>query len=156
MPRTSDSVLNNVLRAYDRDPDRGYAWLRRGSSEVTLNHPSVKAWRTLDDRMNSEFLLVLCTCPTRSAATVIATALLEERIAACVNQVPGIKSMYRWDGRVEHDDEELLLIKTTSQMFPQVEATIGKLHPYELPEIIGVPLAAGSEAYLNWIKSATE
>jgi periplasmic divalent cation tolerance protein len=106
--------------------------------------------------MNADFLLVLCTCPTNSAATVIATALLEEGVAACVNQVPGLRSMYRWEGRVEHDDEVLLLIKTTSEMFPRLEETIGQLHPYELPEIIGVPLTAGSEAYLNWIKSATE
>ena len=106
--------------------------------------------------MSSDFLLVLCTCPDRGAAIVIATALLEERIAACVSHVSGVESMYRWEGRVEHDDEVLLLIKTTRQMYPRVEATIGKLHPYELPEIIGVPLAAGSEAYLNWIKSTTE
>ena len=106
--------------------------------------------------MSTDFLLVLCTCPSRSTATAIATALLEEHIAACVNYVPGIKSMYRWEGRVEHDDEVLLLIKTTSHMFSRLEETIGKLHPYELPEIIGVPLSAGSEAYLNWIKSATE
>jgi periplasmic divalent cation tolerance protein len=105
--------------------------------------------------MNADFLLVVCTCPTHSAAAAIATALLEERVAACVNQVPGIKSMYRWEGRIEHDDEVLLLIKTTRQMYPRVEETIGKLHPYELPEIIGVPLTAGSEAYLHWIKNAT-
>jgi len=106
--------------------------------------------------MSADFLLVVCTCPTHSAATGIATALLEERIAACVNQVPGIKSMYRWEGRVKQDDEVLLLIKTTSQMFPRLEETISKLHPYELPEIIGVPLSAGTDAYLNWIKSAVE
>jgi periplasmic divalent cation tolerance protein len=106
--------------------------------------------------MSTDFLLVLCTCPDRSAAKVIATALLEERIAACVNHVHGVESMYRWEGRVEHDDEVLLLIKTTRQMFPKLEETIGRLHPYELPEIIGVPLSAGSEAYLNWIKGATE
>ena len=106
--------------------------------------------------MSPDFLLVLCTCPTSSAATAIATALLEEHVVACVNQVPGIKSMYRWEGRVEHDDEVLMLIKTTGQLFPQVEATIGKLHPYELPEIIGVSLAAGSAAYLDWIDSVTE
>jgi periplasmic divalent cation tolerance protein len=63
--------------------------------------------------------------------------------------------MYRWEGRIEHDDEVLLLIKTTRQMYPRVEETIGKLHPYELPEIIGVPLTAGSEAYLHWIKNTT-
>ena len=106
--------------------------------------------------MSGDFLLVLCTCPTRSAASAIATALLEERLAACVNHVSGIKSMYRWEGRIEDDDEVLMLIKTTTARFEKVEATIGRLHPYELPEIIGVSLAAGSEAYLDWIKSATE
>ena len=106
--------------------------------------------------MRDDFLLVLCTCPSHSAAVVIAPALLEERVAACVKHVPGIKSMYRWEGRVEQDEEVLLLIKTTRDMYPQVEATIAKLHPYELPEVIGVPLAAGSDAYLSWIKSSTE
>jgi periplasmic divalent cation tolerance protein len=110
----------------------------------------------LDRGMTEDFLLLLCTCPNRSTADVIATALLEERIAACVNHIPGIKSMYRWEGRVQQDDEILVLIKTTRERYPQVEATIGKLHPYELPEIIGVPLAAGSDTYLNWIKNSTE
>jgi periplasmic divalent cation tolerance protein len=110
----------------------------------------------LDLRMSAKFLLVFCTCPNRSVAVVIATALLEERLAACVNHVPGVQSMYRWEGRVEHDDEVLLLIKTTPELYPKVEGTIGKLHPYELPEIIGVPIAAGSEAYLSWLRSETE
>jgi len=121
-----------------------------------MGHRARIAWRRLGHWMNTDFLLVLCTCPTNSAATAIATALLEQRIAACVNQVPGITSMYRWEGRVELDDEVLLLIKTTRQMYSRLEETIGKLHPNELPEIIGVPLSAGSETYLNWIKSATE
>ena len=106
--------------------------------------------------MSAEFLLILCTCPDRSVASAVTTALLEERLAACVNRVPGIKSTYRWEGHVQEDDEVLLLIKTTANLFARVEDTIRKLHPYELPEVIGVPLTAGSAAYLDWIRSSTQ
>jgi periplasmic divalent cation tolerance protein len=105
--------------------------------------------------MSAEFLLVLCTCPTRSVASAITTALLEQELAACVNRLPGIKSSYRWKGQVEEDDELLLMIKTTSARLPEVEQTIGKLHPYELPEVVGVPITAGSEPYLDWIRRST-
>ena len=106
--------------------------------------------------MNADFLLVLCTCPTREAAAAIATALLEERLAACVNQLPGIKSLYRWEGHVADDEEFMLLIKTTAQRFPALEAMIRNLHPYEVPEIIGVPLTIGSEAYFDWIRNSVQ
>ena len=104
--------------------------------------------------MDPDFLLVLCTCPTRETASAIATALLEERLAACVNQLPGVKSRYRWEGRIEDDDELMLLIKTTGSHYPAVEAMIRSLHPYEVPEIIGVPLTIGSEAYFDWIRNS--
>jgi periplasmic divalent cation tolerance protein len=106
--------------------------------------------------MDTEYLLVMCTCPTQSEASTIATALLEERLAACVNRIPGVESLYRWKGRVEHDDEVLLLIKTTASNFARLESTVRKLHPAELPEIIGIPITVGSEAYLNWIESSTK
>ena len=103
--------------------------------------------------MDTDYLLVLCTCPSRSAADAIATAALEERLAACVNQVPGIRSLYRWKGRVESDDEILLLIKTTTASFSRLEATIRSLHPHELPEIIAVPINTGQTDYIKWITS---
>ena len=106
--------------------------------------------------MNTDLLMVLCTCPTQSAADAIATALLEERLAACVNQLPGIRSTYRWKGRVERDEEVLLLIKTTVERYAGLEETIQKLHPHELPEIIGVPLTIGSEPYFDWIRKSTQ
>ncbi len=106
--------------------------------------------------MNADFLLVLCTCPDHRAASVVATALLEKRLAACVNQVPGVRSLFRWKGRIEKDDEVLLLIKTTVDRYADLEETILKLHPYELPEIIGVPLTIGSEAYFDWIRQSTQ
>ena len=104
--------------------------------------------------MDPDFLLILCTCPTREAASAIATALLEERLAACVNQLPGVKSLYRWEGRVEDDDELMLLIKTTASQYPAVEAMIRSLHPNEVPEIIGIPLTIGSDAYFDWIRNS--
>jgi periplasmic divalent cation tolerance protein len=104
--------------------------------------------------MDADYLLVLCTCPTREAAAAIATALLAERLAACVNQLPGVKSMYRWEGRIEEDDELMLLIKTTATRFAEVESMIRSLHPYEVPEIIGLTLTAGSGAYFDWIRNS--
>jgi periplasmic divalent cation tolerance protein len=104
--------------------------------------------------VSADFLVVLCTCPTREVASAIATAVLEERLAACVNQLPGIKSLYRWEGRIEDDEELLLLIKTTSQLFPALEEMIRDLHPYDIPEIIGLPLTVGSKDYLAWIRNS--
>jgi periplasmic divalent cation tolerance protein len=104
--------------------------------------------------VSADFLVVLCTCPTREVASAIATAVLEERLAACVNQLPGIKSLYRWEGRIEDDEELLLLIKTTSQLFPALEEMIRDLHPYDVPEIIGLPLTVGSKDYFAWIRNS--
>jgi periplasmic divalent cation tolerance protein len=105
--------------------------------------------------MSTEHLLVLTTCPDSATATRIATVLLEEKLAACVNQVPGIQSLYRWEGRIEQDDEVLMLIKTTKSAYDQLEALIRERHPYELPEVIAVPLAQGSHAYLEWLTKST-
>ena len=99
----------------------------------------------------NEYILVLCTCPSQQDAEVIATVLIEEQVAACVNQLPDIKSHYRWAGRVKHDDEILLLIKTSADLFERLEKTIKTHHPYETPEIIAIPIVAGSADYLAWI-----
>jgi len=103
----------------------------------------------------TDCLLVFCTCPDQATAGVIATALLEERLAACVNRLPGIRSLYRWEGHIEKDDEVLLLLKTPAARFAAIEAEIGRLHPYDVPEIVAVPIAAGSSAYLDWIGNST-
>jgi len=100
-------------------------------------------------------LIVFCTCPDEACAERIATALVEERLAACVNRVAGVVSTYRWDGKVRHDDEILLLIKTTSERFDAVRERIVALHPYELPEVIAVDVARGLPAYLDWIARET-
>ena len=105
--------------------------------------------------MNTETLLVLCTCPDKEVAETIATRLVEDGQAACVNRIPDISSVYKWQGKLESDTEELLLIKSTSAAFADLQQTIKHLHPYELPEIIAVPIAAGSDAYLDWIREST-
>ncbi len=101
--------------------------------------------------MSTTPLIVLCTCPDITAADAIATALLEARLAACVNRIEGIESLYRWEGSIRKDQEVLLLIKTTAVAFGEVESAISDLHPYELPEIIGVPVTQGSAPYLDWL-----
>ncbi len=100
-------------------------------------------------------ILVLCTCPDETSAERIATALVEERLAACVNRVPGIASTYRWQGKVCRDHEQLLLIKTTHDGFDALRTRILALHPYELPEVIAVDIAAGHAPYLDWIEAST-
>jgi len=96
-------------------------------------------------------IVILCTVPDRGSGDRIAQALVDERLAACVNRVPGLVSTYRWEGRVQKADECLLLIKTTGARFEAVRERIKALHPYELPEIVALPITAGSPEYLNWI-----
>ncbi len=101
--------------------------------------------------MATDQLVVLCTCPTLHDADALATALLEERLAACVNRVPGLTSIYRWEGKIKKDDEVLLIIKTTTACYDRLESTIHALHPHDVPEIIGLPIVAGSKRYLDWV-----
>jgi periplasmic divalent cation tolerance protein len=104
--------------------------------------------------MNTDQLVVLCTCPNASHAETISTALLEQQLAACVNRVSGVASMYRWEGRVEHDDEVLLVIKTSARHFGALERSIRELHPADVPEIIALPIVMGSQPYLDWIEES--
>lgn len=105
--------------------------------------------------MADEYLLVLCTCPGNTVAAEIATALIEQNLAACVNRVPGVRSYYRWQGHLEQEDEVLLLVKTTRARFAGLQAAIRALHPHEVPEIIALPITAGAEAYLKWVSKST-
>lgn len=101
--------------------------------------------------MNPEPQVILCTVPDPDTAGTIASKLVSEQLAACVSIVPGITSVYRWKGAVEQDQECLLLIKTDRGMWNALESRIQSLHPYELPEIIAVPIAKGQQDYLQWI-----
>ncbi len=105
--------------------------------------------------MSVDYLLVLCSCPDAACAEALSLAILEKRLAACVNEIGGIKSRYHWQDRITTDEEILLLIKTRRELFERLEAVIKERHPYELPEIIGVPIDPGSDDYLSWIDSAT-
>jgi periplasmic divalent cation tolerance protein len=95
--------------------------------------------------------IVLCTAGSEDEARKLARHLVEQRLAACVNIVPQIESIYRWQGKVEHAREWLLLIKTTVEKFPAVRDSIQELHSYELPECIAIGIEDGSAAYLEWI-----
>lgn len=102
----------------------------------------------------SERLLVLTTVATAEDAERIAGALVEQRLAACVNVLPQVRSIYRWKGAVERDEERLLLVKTRSERFPALREAILSLHPYEVPELIAIPIEAGSPAYLDWLDAS--
>ncbi len=103
----------------------------------------------------SEVLLVISNTPDRATAERIADALVASHAAACVNVLAECISIYRWEGKVEHATEVPLLIKTTAEAYPRLEAELRKLHPYAVPEIIAIPLSAGLPAYLDWVKTET-
>lgn len=100
---------------------------------------------------SSPYLLIYISCGSEENARQIANALVEDSLAACVNILPGIESVYRWEGKLESASEFLLMIKTRSELFTTLRDRVCKLHHYELPEIIAVPIVAGLEPYLNWI-----
>jgi len=104
----------------------------------------------------SRTLIVLTTCGSASDAEALAQALVEQRLAACVNVLPGIASIYRWDNRVQRDRESLLVIKTTTERFEAVERTIQVRSTYDLPEVLAIAAERGSAAYLEWLGDAVQ
>ena len=100
-------------------------------------------------------LACYCTCPDLAGAERLAEALVGERLAACVNVLPGVRSVYRWQGTVERADEVLLLIKTTRERLDALAARVRALHPYELPELLAVEAAGGLPDYLDWVAAET-
>lgn len=103
----------------------------------------------------SDVLLVLCTCPDEAVAAGLARALVEERLAACVNRLPLTASTYRWQGQVLEDAEVLLMAKTTADRFDALATRIVELHPYSVPEVIALPVERGLPAYLSWLARET-
>lgn len=100
-------------------------------------------------------LLVLTNCPDETSANAIALALVEDRLAACVNILPRVQSLYRWQGAVESASEIPLLIKTTADNYAALEVAIRERHPHEIPEIVALPVDRGLPAYLNWVAAET-
>jgi periplasmic divalent cation tolerance protein len=95
--------------------------------------------------------IVLTTCPDADSAARLARALVEEKLAACVNVLPPMRSVYRWKGRIEEASEQLLVIKSAVAQFPALRDRLRALHPYELPEIVALPIRDGLPEYLAWI-----
>lgn len=100
-------------------------------------------------------MLVLITCPSKEVAEEIARALLKERLAACVNITGSLLSLFWWKGRIDQAEEALMLVKTRASLLEQLIAKVRELHPYEVPEVIALPITSGSEAYLAWLGEET-
>jgi periplasmic divalent cation tolerance protein len=99
-----------------------------------------------------EFCIVLSTCPNGDVADTIARELVERGLAACVNILPSIRSVYTWKDKVETASEHLLLVKAHARQYKAIETCVRQLHPYELPEIIAVPITGGLDTYLSWLE----
>lgn len=100
-------------------------------------------------------LLVLTNVPDRAAAERLAEMLVEKRLAACVNILAPCRSVYRWKGAVQHDEEHPMLMKTTEERYPELERALRAAHPYDLPEIIALSVGHGLPAYLEWVAAET-
>lgn len=102
------------------------------------------------------FITILCACPNKDNAKKLATKLVAAKYAACVSIIPGIESIYRWEGKLEQATEHLLIIKTTQDIYNKAEKLIKKYHPYSCPEIIAIPIEQGSKEYLTWLGEELE
>lgn len=100
----------------------------------------------------AELRVVLATAPDADSGAALARALVEERLAACVNLVPGVRSIYRWKERIEDESEVLLVIKTRADRCQALAARVRELHPYEVPEVLELPAVGGNPAYLDWLR----
>jgi periplasmic divalent cation tolerance protein len=100
----------------------------------------------------SEFIVVLVTAGSADEGDRLARELVEERLAACVNRVKAVQSIYRWQGKIECSEEELLIVKTRRDLFERLKEKIQQLHSYAVPEIVALPILAGSESYLRWLE----
>ena len=101
-----------------------------------------------------DILIVLCTFPNPDMARQIGTVLVEAQLAACVNLCPGVRSIYRWQGKVESEEEVLAIIKTTRDCYNALESKLKELHPYETPEIIALPAEKVQAEYARWVQES--
>ena len=102
-----------------------------------------------------KYMVTISTVPSPETGRQIAHALIESRIAACVNIVPGLQSIYHWQGKIEESEESLLIIKTTGEVLKQLTEKILEMHPYDCPEVLSFDIRTGNPAYLDWIDSVT-
>ena len=104
----------------------------------------------------SEMLVIMCTCPDEATASKLAGGLVEEQLAACVNILPGIRSIYRWQGKISNDAEVLMVIKSLASRFEELESWLLEHHPYDIPEIVALPVSCVSAEYHAWIDSVVD
>jgi periplasmic divalent cation tolerance protein len=102
--------------------------------------------------MSDQVILALTTCPDEATAQAVAVALVQERLATCVNRIGGLRSTYFWDARLQDEAEILLIIKTTAGRLDGLRTRLNALHPYELPELLAIEVAGGNERYLEWVR----
>ena len=102
--------------------------------------------------MSDQVILALTTCPDEASAQAVAAALVQERLATCVNRIGGMRSTYFWDARLQDETEILLIIKTAAGRLDELQARLSALHPYELPELLTIEVAGGNERYLDWVR----
>ena len=100
-------------------------------------------------------IVIFITAPSTDEAETIGRTLVEEKLAACANIVPGVNSIYRWKGKIESSKEALMIVKSRSSLLDRIIARVKELHSYSVPEIIAMPIAGGSSDYLNWIEEST-
>lgn len=106
--------------------------------------------------MNVEYIIVLITCPNNEVSEEVASALLNQKLAACVNMMKPVTSLYTWEGEINRDEEMLLIVKSRADLFEEdLIPAVKAVHPYDVPEIIALPIIMGSEDYLGWIKDVT-
>ncbi len=103
----------------------------------------------------TDVIVCLITAPEGEPAKRVAKALVEEKLAACVNIVPGLRSIYSWQGEICDDSEVLLVVKTDRELFDRLERRLGELHPYDTPELLAFPVERGAKKYLAWVKEVT-
>ena len=126
-------------------------------SVTAVRHTSILL-RPLAERpkpMKEKVIIAMTTC-SEAAAGALAEALVSERLAACVNQIPGVESTYCWQGSIVRDREALLIIKTTHARYDALAARLEELHPYELPEFVTLPVESGMARYLDWVRAGTD
>ena len=105
--------------------------------------------------LNTSYIIIFVTCSSDEEAEKIASELVERRLAACGNIVPEIRSLFWWKDSLEREQEVLLILKSRAELFPNIAEAVTALHSYDVPEMIAIPIAAGSDAYLQWIERET-
>jgi periplasmic divalent cation tolerance protein len=132
--------------------------LNRKNSTTTVSGCGGKhGMDRMNDQSEIEFCVVLITAPSEEAARTISADLLAKKLAACVNLIPSVRSLYHWEGKICDDQEVLMIVKCRSETFTEkLIPAVKRIHPYEVPEIIALPVVRGAQEYLNWMGEMTE